>query len=114
MFSPALRWGKGGIFPFVTQAASAPGKIYLDVGTAEGTGLVSDPQSQRSFAEHYVQQVRRHERVAQAQGLPHGRDLLYVEEEGAVHHESAWARRLPAALRFLLGQTPVAAERRRK
>jgi predicted alpha/beta superfamily hydrolase len=28
--------------------------------------------------------------------------LLYVEEEGGIHHESAWARRLPAALRFLL------------
>jgi len=112
--SPALRWGKGGIFPFVTQAASAPGKIYMDVGTAEGTGLVSDPQSQRSFAEHYVQQVRRMNALLKRKGYRTGETLLYVEEEGAVHHESAWARRLPAALRFLLGQTPVAAERRRK
>jgi periplasmic divalent cation tolerance protein len=34
---------------------------------------------------------------------PPGENLLYVEEEGGIHHESAWARRLPAALRFLLG-----------
>jgi len=98
----------------VTEAASAPGKIYMDVGTAEGTGLVSDPQSQRSFAEHYVQQVRRMNALLKRKGYRTGETLLYVEEEGAVHHESAWARRLPAALRFLLGQTPVAAERRRK
>jgi predicted alpha/beta superfamily hydrolase len=31
-----------------------------------------------------------------------GQSLLYVEDEGAIHHESAWARRLPQALRFLL------------
>jgi predicted alpha/beta superfamily hydrolase/uncharacterized protein involved in tolerance to divalent cations len=112
--SPALRWGKEGIFPFVTRAASAPGKIYLDVGTAEGTGLDADPQSQRSFAEHYVQQVRRMNALLKRKGYRAGETLLYVEEEGAVHHESAWARRLPAALRFLLGQTPAATERRRK
>ena len=41
-------------------------------------------------------------------------DLRYVEEAEGIHHESAWARRLPDALRFLLGQAPVAAERRRK
>jgi hypothetical protein len=29
--------------------------------------------------------------------------LLYVKEEGGEHTESAWARRLPGALRFLLG-----------
>jgi predicted alpha/beta superfamily hydrolase len=101
--SPALRWGKQGIFPFVTQAATAPGRIYIDVGTAEGTGLVADPQSQRSFADHYVQQVRRMNNLLRRKGYRAGQSLLYVEEEGGVHHESAWARRLPAALRFLLG-----------
>jgi predicted alpha/beta superfamily hydrolase/uncharacterized protein involved in tolerance to divalent cations len=112
--SPALRWGKQGIFPFVTQSASAPGKIYIDVGTAEGTGLVADPQSQRSFAEHYVQQVRRMNALLKRKGYRIGETLLYVEEEGAIHHESAWARRLPAALRFLLGAPPTVTERRRK
>jgi len=34
-------------------------------------------------------------------GYRPGEDLLYVEERRALHHESAWARCLPAALRFL-------------
>lgn len=100
--SPALRWGTQGIFPFVTNAAFSSGKIYMDVGTSEGTGLVADPQSQRSFAEHYVQQVRRMNSLLKRKGYRAGDTLLYVEEEGGVHHESAWARRLPNALRFLL------------
>jgi hypothetical protein len=29
--------------------------------------------------------------------------LKYVVEEGGQHTEAAWARRLPEALRFLLG-----------
>jgi hypothetical protein len=36
-------------------------------------------------------------------GYREGRDLMYVEEEGAVHNEAAWAERLPKLLRFLLG-----------
>ena len=35
VFSPALRWGKRGIYPFVNRAEFSPGKIYVDVGTAE-------------------------------------------------------------------------------
>ncbi len=105
--SPALRWGKQGIFPFVQDAAFVPGKIYMDVGTAEGSGLAADPQSQRSFADHYVQQVRRMSSLLRRKGYQPGETLLYVEEEGGIHHESAWARRLPAALRFLLGEAPA-------
>lgn len=100
--SPALRWGKQGIFPFVQEAAFTPGKIYMDVGTAEGAGLGADPQSQGAFADHYVQQVRRMNALLKRKGYRAGETLLYVEEEGGVHHESAWARRLPGALRFLL------------
>lgn len=48
------------------------------------------------------------------QGYRTGETMFYVEEEGAIHHESAWARRLPAALRFLLGQMPETPERKRK
>lgn len=34
-------------------------------------------------------------------GYRDGVDLLYVAEPGGMHNEDAWARRLPAALRFL-------------
>lgn len=36
-------------------------------------------------------------------GYRDGVDLMYVAEPGGMHNEDAWARRLPAALRFLCG-----------
>jgi hypothetical protein len=40
-----------------------------------------------------------------AAGLVEGADLRFVEDPDAIHHESAWARRLPGALRFLFGRS---------
>ncbi len=34
-------------------------------------------------------------------GMKLGRNLKYVEDEGAVHNEHAWASRFPRALAFL-------------
>jgi predicted alpha/beta superfamily hydrolase len=48
------------------------------------------------------------------QGYRTGETMFYVEEEGAIHHESAWARRLPAALRFLFGTAQASTERKRQ
>ncbi len=101
VFSPALRWGRDGIFAFVQQAPFAPGRIYLDVGTAEGIGLAGG-SSQRSFAQRYLNEVRKMQRLLLKKGYRQDHDLLYVEEAEGIHHESAWARRLPDALRFLL------------
>jgi predicted alpha/beta superfamily hydrolase len=36
-------------------------------------------------------------------GFVEGADLLYVVDAGAEHNETYWAKRLPGALRFLLG-----------
>ena len=102
VFSPALRWGQNGIFPFMRQVPYARGKIYLDVGTAEGIGLAEGGPSQQSLAGQYLAQVRKMNQLLLGKGYRTGDNLLYVEEEGGIHHESAWARRLPHALRFLL------------
>jgi len=102
VFSPAFRWGKRGIFSFVSHADFAPGKIYMDVGTAEGVGLADTRHAQRSFAFQYLRHVRRMDEMLCRKGYRPGASLRYVEEEGGIHHESAWARRLPDALRFLL------------
>jgi predicted alpha/beta superfamily hydrolase/uncharacterized protein involved in tolerance to divalent cations len=101
VLSPALRWGRDGIFSFVQQAPFAPGKIYLDVGTAEGIGLAGG-SSQRSFAQRYLNQVRKMRHLLLKKGYREEHDLRYVEEADGIHHESTWARRLPDALRFLL------------
>ena len=107
VFSPALRFGRRGIFPFVQQAPFVEGKIYMDVGTAEGIGLVDGGSAQQSFAYQYMNQVRKMNLLLLKRGYHAGEDLLYVEEEAGIHHESAWARRLPDALRFLLSDVDI-------
>jgi predicted alpha/beta superfamily hydrolase/uncharacterized protein involved in tolerance to divalent cations len=104
IFSPAFHSTKNGVFPFVKKAPFSPGRLYMDVGTAEGMGLVADPRAHQAFATRYVQLVRTMNAALERKGYRPGADLLYIEETGGIHHESAWARRLPAALRFLLGK----------
>ncbi len=104
VFSPALRFGKRGIFPFVKAAPFVPGRIYMDVGTAEGVGLVAKVRARQAAASQYLQLVRRMNELLKKHGYVPGESLHYVEEQGGTHHESAWARRLPAALRYLLAE----------
>lgn len=100
--SPSLRWGNEGIFPFVEAARFVPGRVYLDVGTAEGAKPAAGMPSLPFSPTGYVQQVRRMNALLVQKGYCPGENLLYVEEKGGIHHESAWARRLPNALQFLL------------
>jgi predicted alpha/beta superfamily hydrolase len=81
--SPSLWVGRGAIYDFVKQAAFTPGRLYVDNGSREPT------------AKHLAEAL-----TAKGYRLDH--DLRYALEEGGEHRESAWARRLPDALRFLL------------
>jgi len=69
-----------------------PEKIFLATGTAEA-GRKERDQSQ-------VDDVRELAGIFRRAGLD-DQHLQLVIEEGGTHHESAWARRLPAALSFL-------------
>ncbi len=60
------------------------GRIYLDNGSRE--------TSAAPIAE-----------LLEQRGWRSGENLLYVHARGAHHTESAWAARLPDALRFLVG-----------
>ncbi len=82
--SPAYWIAHGAIFDFVQQAPYRPGRLYLDHGTRESVAIL--PMV----------------RLLQEKGYRAGEELLYLKEPGARHTEAAWARRLPAALRFLL------------
>ncbi|MBN1666518.1 MAG: alpha/beta hydrolase [Anaerolineales bacterium] len=99
--STAYWFGKEGLLNTIETCASGVGKVYLDVGTEEGPTLQGWGYADQDLDRAYVTGVRRlHEAL-----LEHGYDqanLMYLEETGAPHHESAWARRLPAALKFLL------------
>jgi predicted alpha/beta superfamily hydrolase len=102
--SPALWFAKGTIYDYVHEAPFSAGRIYLDAGTreyGEGQHWLSLPWRSR----RYYAGVRRMNRLLAKKGYRPRRDLLYVEEKWANHEEAAWRRRLPRAIRFLLGQS---------
>jgi predicted alpha/beta superfamily hydrolase len=94
--SPALWFGNAGIFRFVEEAEQVEGRIYMDVGYREIT--LSEVSSRR-----YLSNVRKMNRLLRAKGWTPRKDYLYVEDPQGVHNEADWARRLPEAMRFLLG-----------
>jgi predicted alpha/beta superfamily hydrolase len=71
-----------------------PERIYLGTGTAE-TGRADRDRS-------VVDDMRELAGIFRRAGLDDRRLKLAIEE-GANHHESAWARRFPGALAFLFG-----------
>lgn len=88
--SPALWFAGGAILRFVEELADlSVGRLYVDVGTAEGSEALRD--------------VRRLRELLRAAGRIPGRDFSYVEEEGGEHDELAWGRRFGEAIPFLLG-----------
>lgn len=108
VLSPALYFADDDtIFDFVAAQPFRAGRLYLDVGTREFPGDPDPAGTLTSKSGRYVLDARRLYDVLAAKGYAPDRDLLYREDEGAGHHEVAWARRLPDALRFLLaGRVP--------
>jgi len=87
VMSPSLWFGERKMLGFVERARHTRGRIYLDVGTAEGAATLRDT---RALA-----------RLLRARG--YRRDALrFVEAQGHQHRETDWAWRFPAALEFLL------------
>ena len=83
VMSPAFWFANGAIYDYVAQAPFTPGKIYLDNGTRENSaGRMNTTLVEKGY------------RIDQ--------NILYIVDEGGQHTESAWAGRLPGALRFLL------------
>ena len=101
--SPSVGFARQAMIEYLEQARFVGGKIYLDVGTREGAPRDRDPLDLRREPGAYVRMVREARDILLRKGYREGRDLLYVEEEGALHNEAAWAARLPRLLRFLLG-----------
>lgn len=101
VMSPSFWYADDAIFSYVRRASFVSGRIYMDVGTREYGGSMSEKQARARSRRHYGQ-VRRMKRILVQKGYRPRSDLLVVEEKWAAHHEPAWARRLPDALRFLL------------
>lgn len=100
--SPALWWDNESLTNRVADPATFPlppgTRIYLDMGTAEGTSNLIGTQAPRSLVN--AQRLRD---ILRQRGLVEGKTFLYVEDKDAQHNEAAWAQRAPAMLEFLLG-----------
>jgi predicted alpha/beta superfamily hydrolase len=104
VMSPALWFGRGQIMRYVAKQPPILGRIYLDMGTAEGAEPVKmEPWRRRLLARSTTLDGELYAMLT-AKGYRPGRDIRYVVDEGAPHNEAAWAARLPAALRFLLAE----------
>jgi predicted alpha/beta superfamily hydrolase len=92
VMSPALWYAQRQIFDFLGQQKEARGRIYVDVGTKEGSEELRDV-------------TRLRDQLLET-GYRHGHDLLFIVEFGAGHNEQAWARRMKKMLGFFLaGET---------
>ena len=88
--SPSLWFADGAIFPWLKAAPYTPGRIYLDIGTEEGSASLAN--------------ARRMRELLLTKGYREGVDLHWVEDAGAGHTEAAWGRRFKAAVPFLLSE----------
>jgi len=95
VLSPSVWWRNGVILRMIRDhPIDGPRpKVWLDVGTAEG-----------SHPSRIVRDTRRLRDVLLRQGWIVGDDLAYCEEADGLHNEDAWAARLPHVLRFLFGR----------
>jgi len=89
ILSPSIWFGGREILSFVQRARMTTGRLYLDVGTNEGTATLRDARTLNRV-------LRRKGYKADA--------LWYLESQGGQHREEDWAWRIPQALEFLLRQ----------
>lgn len=95
--STAYWWSNGHILEFLENKVPPPGvKVWLDMGTAEDSADLNDDE-----VPDIIEQHRRARNALMAMGLEIPRTLRYIEDEGAVHNERAWASRFPRAVKFL-------------
>lgn len=99
--SPSFWFAGGAILPYIRNARPNLGRVYLDIGEKES------PSARRWWQIPLLDSLRQShcQRVAsllERKGCGDESLRFVVDPEGE-HNESAWRRRLPDALRFLLG-----------
>ena len=93
--SPVLGVGNGQLLKDAENAKQLPQKMFLAMGTSE----TRDPE----YNAQLVKNAEELQTILRKKGMGPDR-LKVVVEEGAVHNEGAWSRRLPDALLFLYGR----------
>lgn len=96
--SPSLGWaGRAAQATAASQPRPAV-RLYVDMGTRE-SGNLKDADG--NGVDDAIDDLRALRDTLLRRGFTEGADLRVVEDEGARHHESYWARRFPDAARFL-------------
>jgi predicted alpha/beta superfamily hydrolase len=100
--SPSLFWGNAhalDVFskPLEPGSTNSKQRLWIDMGTLEGKSLQGQTQATEQ-AKELTSLIQQHH--------SHRFDIGFLIDQDAKHNESAWAKRLPAALEFLF-PTPV-------
>lgn len=103
-FSPFFVPGDGEIFGTVRRMLTTDKRIYMDVGTREAYNMDVEEDAKGPFSALYLRGVREMDVMLRDHGFGPA-NYLYVEDQGAIHNELAWSKRLPEAMRFLLAKT---------
>lgn len=90
VLSPSVWWDDRRILKMVdAMPAKTRQKIWIDIGTEEGEDTVKNTAMLR-------------DRLV-AKGWREGKDLAFIVDPGAKHHEIAWANRMDAILMWFFG-----------
>lgn len=100
--SPSLWFAQASILTYAESVPYRMGKIYLDAGTREHGDGHMDDLTPRHLSRRYYGHVRRLKRILVRKGYRPTQSLLHIEEKWGHHHEPAWSRRFPLAIRFFL------------
>ena len=87
--SPSFWFGRDRLFDYVEARKLPSGRLYLDVGTAEGAEALRDVRQMRALL---LQKGIRPEAFS------------YYQHRGGRHEEAAWAHRVEDALAFVTGE----------
>jgi predicted alpha/beta superfamily hydrolase len=91
VMSPSVWWANRAILAEVSRfRAKISQKIWLDIGTCEDGAAASSVRNAAALRDELL-----------GKGWRLGRNLAFLEDEGAGHNEQAWGRRIPLALQFL-------------
>lgn len=96
--SPAVWWASAEIFNWVRGPRSPRSRVWLDMGTAEGRSAGAN--------ERLLKGVRALRDALTQNGWVLGRNLHYMEAEGARHDEAAWGARVGSVLTALFPPEP--------
>ncbi len=94
--SPTLGVGDGQLLKDAEKAKQLPQKMFLAVGTKE---VENNPERSAQM----VKNAEELQTILRKRGMG-PEQLKVVIDEGAVHNEGSWSRRLPDALLFLYGR----------